>query len=144
MTAQAEFVNKSFEQVFDSFRKTTEATVQMQQELFRQWTALWPGFPKPQAWTEQFQSFQKEWSQALTELTRKYQEAWQRQYSASMESLEKAFQSAGTKDAGEFRQKMLELWQKSFDCLKDVAQNQMRSFQAAVEKWIELGKKANP
>jgi hypothetical protein len=144
MTTQTGFAYKSLEEVFDSFRKTTEATVQMQQELVRQWTALWPTLPKPQAWAEQFQGFQKEWSQALTELTRKYQEAWQRHYSASMESLEKAFQSAGAKDAGEFRQKMMELWQKSFDCLKDVAQNQMRSFQAAVEKWIELAKKANP
>jgi len=143
MTAHLEFVNKTFEQVFENFRKTTEATVQMQQELFRQWTAFWPGFPKPQPWTEQFQKFQKEWSQALSGLTHKYQESWERQYKASMDSLEKAFQLTEAKDAEEFRQKMMELWQKSFDCLKDVAQTQMRNFQAAVEKWMELAKKAN-
>jgi hypothetical protein len=142
MVAQMEFVNKSFEQVFDGFRKATEATVQMQQEMFRQWTAYWPGFPKPQPRSEQCQKFQKEWAQALTELTQKYQEAWERQYKASMDSLEKAFQLAEAKDAEEFRQKMTELWQKSFDCLKDVSQTQLRNFQAAVEKWLELAKKA--
>jgi len=143
MAAQMEFVNKTFEHVFENFRKATEAAGQMQQELFRQWSAYWPGFPKAQP-TEQIKHFQMEWSQAFTELTRKYQESWDRQYKAGMESLEKAFQLTEVKDAEGFRQKMMELWQKSFDCLKDVAQTQMQNFQAAVEKWIALAKKVEP
>jgi hypothetical protein len=112
--------------------------------LFRQWTALWPSVPKAQPWAEQFQKVQKEWTQASSALTRKYQDSWERQYKAGIESLEKAFQAGQAGDAQEFRAKMLELWQKSFDCLRDVAQTQIQNFQAAVEKWMELAKKANP
>src|SRR5262249_26134615 len=43
MTAQTEFVSKAFDDMFENFRKATESTLQMQQDLFRQWTA---GFPK--------------------------------------------------------------------------------------------------
>jgi hypothetical protein len=144
MTAQMEFVSKGFDQVFENFRKATESTLQMQQDLVRQWTSFWPAFPKPiPPMAEQFQTFQKEWNQTTAELTRKYLATWERQYKEGVESLEKACQLATAKDSAEFRQKVLELWQKSFDCLKELAQAQTHNFQAAIEKWIELGKKAN-
>jgi len=142
MATQMEFVNKTFDQVLDNFRKTTEATMQMQQDLFRQWTAFWPNMHTTQPWPEHLQKFQKDWSQALTSLTQKYKESWERQCENSMESLQKAFQFTETKDSEEFRKKVMELWQKSFDCLKDVAQVQMRNFESAVEKWMELAKAA--
>lgn len=143
MPVQTEFVNKTFEHAFDTFRKATDATLQMQQDLLRQWSTFWPGFPKPQP-TEQVQQFQKDWSQAITELTRKYLDSWDRQYKAGLESLEKAFQVAEAKDAEGIRENMKELWQKSFDCLKNVAQIQMQTFQTGVEKWLELAKKTRP
>jgi len=143
MPAQMEFVNKTFDHAFDSFRKATEATVQMQQDLFHQWSSFWPGFPKPQL-TEQCQQFHKEWSQAIAELTRKYLDSFDQQYKAGTESLKKAFQLTEAKDSQEFRQNMLDLWQKSFDCLKNGAQIQMQTFEAGVEKWLELVKKAKP
>jgi hypothetical protein len=145
MTAQAEFVGQAFDQVFESFKKATESTLQMQHDLFRQWTALWPGFPKtPPSWAEQAQKFHKDWSQAMTELVQKYQQAWDRQYKAGMQTLEEAFRLAEAKDPEELRKKTVELWQKSFDCLKELAQAQVRDFQTAIEKWMELAKKANP
>src|SRR6266540_6386733 len=116
MTAQMEFVNKGFDQVFENFRKATESTLQLQQDLFRQWTTFWPAFPKLQpSVPEQFKQFQKDWTQGTTELTHKYLETWERQYKEGVESLEKAFHLATAKDPAEFRQKVLELWQKSFD-----------------------------
>ena len=145
MTAQTEFMTKAYEQVFEGFRKTAESAVQMQHELFRQWTAAWPGFPKPQGISaEQVQNFQKEWTLAMAELTRKYQELWDRQYKAGLESVEGAWRLSEAKNSDELRLKMTELWQKSFDSLKDLAQIQMRNFQTAVEKWMELARKTNP
>jgi hypothetical protein len=145
MTGQTEFASKAFDQVFDCFRKATESTLQVQQDLFRQWTASWPGFPKVQfPLVEQFQQFQKEWTQATADLTRKYLEVWERQYQAGVESLHGAFRAGEAKDPAEFRQKMMELWQKSFNCLKELAEAQMRNAQSAVEKWMEVAKKATP
>jgi hypothetical protein len=142
-TAQTEFVTKAFDRVFDTYREATELTLKMQQDLFRKWTTAWPGFPKVQpAWTEKIQQFQKEWTQATEEMTRKYLETWDRQYKAGVESLEGAFRVAEAKEPAELRQKTLELWQKTFDSLKELAQAQLQNFQTAVEKWTALAKKA--
>jgi len=142
MVAQTEFVTKAFDQVYDNFRKATESTLHMQQDLFRQWITFWPSFPKLQPpWFEQVQHFQKEWTQANAELTKKYLEAWDRQYKIGVESLEGALRLAEAKDPAEMRQQVLGLWQKSFDCLKDLAQAQVQNFQGGVEKWVDMVKK---
>jgi len=145
MAGQTEAVSKAFEQVFEDFRKITESTVKVQQDLLHQWTAMWPGCLKPLALTtDQLNPFQKEWTQALRELTGKYEEVWDQQYKAAMKSLEGALRLSEAKGSTELRQEMVQLWQKSFDCLKDLAQTQMQNFKTAVEKWMELAKKANP
>jgi hypothetical protein len=145
MATQTEFVGKAFDQVYESFRGAAESTLQMQQELFKQWTGAWSIFPTVQSpWNEQVQKFQKDWTQATGEMTRKYLEAWERQYKTGVESLEGVFKLTQTKDPAEVRQKVLELWQKSFDCLKELAQAQMDNFQAAAEKWAAMAKKGNP
>lgn len=147
MPVQMEFPTKPFDQMFETVRKAAESTLEIQQNLFRQWTTAWPGalnpIPKVQPpGIEQFQQFCKEWTQATTEVTRKNLEIFERQYKAGLELLETAFQPGGVKDPAEQRQKVTELWQKSFECLKELAETQMKSFQSAVEKWMELVKKA--
>jgi hypothetical protein len=144
MTVQTEFATKTFDQVFDCFRKATESTLQVQQDLFRQWTSSWPGFPKVLPVPEQCQQFPKQWTQATAELTRKYMEIWDRQYKAGVEALEGAFKLGEAKDPVELRQKVMDLWQKSFACLKELAETQARNFQTAIEKWMEVAKKTSP
>jgi hypothetical protein len=144
MIAQTEFVTKAFDRVYDDFRKATEATLQIQQDLFRHWVTFWPNFPKNQPnWVGQFQQFQKNWTQANAEMMHKYLEAWDKQYKAGVESLEGALRLAEAKDPGELRQQILGLWHKTFDCLKDLAQGQVQNFQTTVEKWMEMVKKGN-
>lgn len=138
MNAQAEFVNKAFDQTFECFRKATESTLHMQQEFFRQCFAGWPQPPAaPTALAERFQKYQKEWSKAAAEFSRKRQESWERQYQSAMQALDEAFRLGEAKDAAELRQKTEELWRKSFDTLKEVTQAQMKDFQEAVTKWVE-------
>jgi hypothetical protein len=149
MPVQMEFSTKPFDQMFETFRKAAESTLEAQQNLFRQWTIAWPQwatgqpFPKLQPpWFEQFEQYCKEWTQATGDVTRKNLEICERQYKAGLEYLENAFKVGETKDPAELRKKMEELWQKSFECLKELAETQMKSFQAAVEKWMDLVKKA--
>jgi len=144
-TAQAEFVGKACDQVFENFKKATESTLKLQQKLLRQWCIFWPEYPKPlPSSVEQLQQSYTEWMQTQGELTRQYRESWERRHKASMESLEKFMRLAEAKDPEEFREKVLELWQKSFDFLKDFAQTQTQAFQTAIEKWMEVAKKAKP
>ena len=45
-----------FTQVYENFRRATEATLQMQQEMFKTWINLWPVTPaSPTFWGEQVQ-----------------------------------------------------------------------------------------
>ena len=62
----------------------------------------------------------------MTELTRKYVELWERHYKAGVESLEEALQLPEAKDPEELQQKLTELWRKSFESLKELAQAQVR------------------
>jgi len=141
MTAQAECVTKTFEDMFESFKKATEFTLQMQQEMFK----MWPGFAKPPSTpADQFKGLYQEWLRGLQELAKNYQEMWERQYKTGLESLESAFEVVSTKDPTELHEKLVELWQKSFNSLKELTQSQMKHFQEVIEKGMEWAKKAKP
>jgi hypothetical protein len=128
-----------FEDVFENLRKATDATVQAQQDTFQKWVSLWAGVPpSPSAWGEQVQKLQKKWNQTAAELLKKQRESLEAQFSAGLRNLEETFKLAETKDPEEFRAKTLELWNKTFDYLRQTAEAQLRDFQAAMEKWTEI------
>jgi hypothetical protein len=134
-----------FDQVFDNFRKATESTLQAQQDLFRQWMSQWPMFPvAPTAAsnatgvTEQVRNFQKQWTDSVTALMTRHCEALDTQYRAGIKTIEDALRTTEARSPEEFRKLTEELWRKSFEVLKQTIENQIRDFQAAVEKWSEL------
>jgi hypothetical protein len=132
-----------FDQVFDNFRKATETTLQAQQDLFRQWVSQWPSFPMTPAapstgLSEQVRTFQKQWTDSVTALMTKHCEALDAQYRAGIKTIEDALRTTEAKSPEEFRKLTEELWRKSFEVLRQTIENQIRDFQAAVEKWSEL------
>lgn len=57
------------DQMFDTVRKATDATLQMQKEMFTRWTSFWPSLsPSPTNWAEEAQKYQKKWTDAVAEL----------------------------------------------------------------------------
>ena len=132
-----------FDQVFDNFRKATETTLQAQQDLFRQWVSQWPSFPMASAMPssgvpEKVRTFQKQWTDSVTTLMTKHCEALDAQYRAGIKTIEDALRTTEAKSPEEFRKLTEELWRKSFEVLRQTIENQIRDFQAAVEKWSEL------
>lgn len=127
-----------FDQVFDSMRKATEETVQMQQEMFKKWLSLWPGFPLPASWTEQVQEIQKKWVEAANDMLRRQREAMQGQFDAGLQNIEKAFQLCEAKTGEELRTKTIELWQKCFQSLRQAFEAQVRESQATMKKVLEM------
>jgi hypothetical protein len=126
-----------FEQVFETLRKTTEITLQAQQELFKKWTSLWPGVAaSPMAFAEP-QKYQQAWAEVVGELIKRQRETLEAQFKAGLQSIEDAFQIAQAKDPEEVRTKTLQLWQKTFDSLRQLYEAQVRDFQAAAAKWTE-------
>jgi hypothetical protein len=131
-----------YDQVLDNFRKAAESTMQLQQELFRNWTQQWtqvPGvMPNPAAGlADQMRGYQKQWTAALSDMMSKHRETLDTQYRAGIRTIEEAFRVGEAKDPEQFRRLTEELWRQSFDCLKTMVEAQMRDFQTASEKAME-------
>src|SRR5262245_4073605 len=134
--------------VLESMGKITGATVDMQQEMFKKWFSLWPGFPPvpgfPAAWGEQAVPFQKKWAEVVGEIIRRQRETVEAQFKAGQQNIEKAFQLSEAKSPEEYRAKTIEFWQKCIESIRQASEAQIRDFQVAVEKWYELMSPAFP
>jgi hypothetical protein len=143
MTTETESVTGLFEEVFDNMRKTAEANLEMQQELFRQWTAKWPGFPQPQnAWVERVQKAQKDWAKTVKEVLSRHREVLDEQYRLALDSLDDAFRVAQSSDPQEFAKRCESLCRKSLEVLRDAAELQAKEIQKAFTKWVDLATKS--
>src|SRR5437868_315334 len=122
-----------FEQVFENLRTATEANMQMQQELMKKWVALWPGMPPAaNGGADQVVKAQKKWVEFVAELVKKQREVLETQFSSGMKNIEEAFRLGEVKDPEELRAKTIELWQKTFEWMRQSYEAQMRDFQAAI------------
>jgi hypothetical protein len=127
-----------FDQAFESLRKATESSIALQQEMFRKWMSLWPAIPVSTFPFSELQKFQKKWVEVVGELLKKKNESLEAQFKAGLQNIEDAFRLTEIKDPEVLRAKMVELWQKTFDYLRQASETQMRDFQNAVSKWAEL------
>jgi hypothetical protein len=128
-----------YEDVFKNLRKATEASLKMQQEALHQWTKLWPGLPSPQTvWIDKFRDFQRQWANTVADLARKHRDTLNRQYQVTLESLEEALRVGESSDPEEFRKRTEQFCRKSLDCMREVAEEQMKEFQEALSTWSDL------
>jgi len=128
-----------FEQVGESLRKATEVTAQVQQEMFRRWLSLWPGFPvagHPQE-PNQLQRFQQQWGEEIKEAIKRQRDLAETQFKAGVQIIEKSFQVGEVKTPEELRARAIELWRQCFDSLRQTYESQAREFQTWMEKWID-------
>lgn len=143
MTTQTETISNVFERVFESMRKAAEANLEMQQELFRQWGASWPGFPPPQTtWLERAQKFQKEWAKTVKELLSRHREVLDEQYNLALESLDEAFRVLQSTDPQEYAKRCEALCRKSLDVMREAGELQVKETQEALNKLVALAVKA--
>jgi hypothetical protein len=127
------------EPVFEALRRATEFNIQLQQEVFKRWFSLGPGkVAPPNGAAEQIGKVKEEWSAFTAELVKKQRGALESQFSAGLEIVEEAVHLAEAKDPEELRVKTIELWQKAFDCQRQLYEGQMRDVQDVVPKWTDL------
>jgi hypothetical protein len=128
-----------FEQTFETLRRATDATLQIQQEAFRKWVNLWPSMPvAPPAWGDQFPRAQKQWTEFVAELVKKQRQVFETQFNAGLKGIEEACRLAEARNPEELRALAVELWKKSFDSVREAFEAQMKALQAAVSKWTDL------
>lgn len=132
-----------FEQLLDDFRRATESTMRLQQQMLDYWTRQWgqmpaPGSPAAQTpWSDQFQAFQKQWSASVLDLLKKHRETLDAQYDAGLRTIEDAFKLGEARDPDQLRRLTESLWRHSFDALKTVAEEQVKELETAGRKWIQ-------
>ena len=103
MTTETKSVKGLFEEVFENVQKTAQANIEMQQELFRKWTAGWPGVPQPQAnYVEKAKQFQKDWAKTVKELLNKHRDVFDERYQLAVDSLDEAFRVAQSSNPQEY------------------------------------------
>jgi hypothetical protein len=133
-----------FAQLFESFRRASEATMQAQQDLFRQWVQQWPSMPMSSPGTagEWSEAVQKRWLDSAKDTLNKQRELLDTSYRSGIDVIEQSFRVGEAKSPEEYRRVVEDLWRKLSDTFKQQSESQFREFQGAAEKWFELARKA--
>jgi hypothetical protein len=134
-----------FDQVVDTFRKAIDSSMQIQQEMFRQFVQQWsqvPGVPTPGSmlannWADQVHTIQRKWAQTITDLLNRHREVLDAQYRAGIRTIEDAFRVGEAKNPEQFRKLTEELWRQTFDSMKTVIESQMLDLQTVTQKGLE-------
>jgi hypothetical protein len=133
-----------FAQLFESFRRASEASMQAQQDLFRQWVQQWPSMPvsSPGTAGEWSEAVQKRWLESAKEALNKQRELLDFRYRTGIEMIEQSFRVGEAKSPEEYRRLVEDLWRKLSDNFKQHSESQFRDFQGAAERWFELARNA--
>lgn len=140
-----------YEQVLEQMRKATETSLKMQQDALQQWTSLWPGFPGlsaaksapgvPEAqavWLDKVLEFQRQWSNAVSDLAHKHRNTVDRQYQAALESLDEALRVGESSSPEEYRRRIEQFCRKALECMREASEAQMKEYHEAMNKLSEL------
>jgi phage-related tail protein len=128
-----------YEQALDNMRKAAESSLKMQQDAMQQWTTLWPGFSSPQAvWLDKIKDFQRQWTNAVSDMAHKHRTTLDRQYQAALESLEEALRTGESSNPEEYRRRVEQFCRKSLECMREASEAQMKEYHDAINKMTEL------
>jgi hypothetical protein len=132
-----------FDQVFESFRKASESSLQMQQDMFKQWSQQWlSGAPSGGASTEWGGAFQKRWLELVVDALSKQRESLDAMYRSGIQVLEQTLRLSEIKSPEDYRRVAEDVLRKSYETFKDQSEAQFREFQKMVEKSFDMAHKA--
>ena len=126
-----------FEEAFDNLRKVTDVAFWTQQEMLKKCIGLWPVVPFP-AGLGVARKYRKESLEIIGELLKKQRESAEAQFSESLRTVEEIFHLSEVEDPEEFRTKVVDIWQKSYDSLRHLYEARVNDFLTAVAKEVEL------
>jgi hypothetical protein len=128
------------DQLFESFRKASESSMQMQRDLFQQWSQQWLGGPFTTATnsTEWYRTLQRRWFDLTISVMNKNREALDAAYRSGIEALEQLFRLTDARSAEDTRQILEDFWRKLFDNFKVQSEAQFRDFQEWSAKSFEM------
>jgi hypothetical protein len=128
--------------LFENFRKASESSLEMQQELFKQWTQQWLAMPANATGTSNDwgRTVQKRWAEIALEALHRHREALDSTYKAGIQVVEETFRASDAKSPEDYKRMVEELWRKLFELFKTQSESQFRDFQSWAEKSIDIQK----
>jgi hypothetical protein len=133
-----------FDQMVDGFRKATESSLQIQQEILKQWTQQWlSGQPNMNGGSAEWtRTVQKRWMELTIEMLNKHRMSLDTMYSSGIQAIEQAFRITDAKSSEDYRRIVDDVWRKLFDTLKSQMEAQFRDFQRWSEQSFDIANKA--
>lgn len=133
-----------FDQLFESFRKASESSLQAQQDIFKQWVQQWPSAPMNTAgvsaeWSE---ALQKRWIESSTEALNKHRELLDSTYKSGIQLIQQTFRLTEAKSPEDYHRLVEELWRKLSETFREQSEAQFRELQKAAERWMDMAQKA--
>ena len=130
----------TLDQILESFRRASVSSLQMQQELFKQWTQQWPSAPMNVAGVsiDWVQKLQKRWYEYTTESLNRQRELLDSMYKSVIQVVDQASRLSESKTPEDYRKSSEDLRSKMFETFKEQSDAQMREFQKSAEKWFDV------
>ena len=130
----------TLDQMFESFRRASVSSMQMQQEMFKQWTQQFPSTPLNAAGVsaEWVQKLQKRWMEYTIESLNRHRESLDGMYKSLIQVIEQSSRLSDAKTPEDYRRSTEDLRHKMFETFKDQSEAQLRDFQKSAEKWFDV------
>ena len=122
------------DQLFETFRKASESSLHMQQDMFKHWTQQWTGASSAAGSPEWSRTYQKQ----IIDLLNKQREALDTAFKAGIQLIEQTFRAGEAKSPDEYRRTMEDLWRNLIDTFRTQTESQYREFQKWSEKSFDM------
>jgi hypothetical protein len=129
---------------FESFRRTTESTLQLQRDFFGHWSQQWLSGPLSTAGrsTVWYQSLQRRWFVLTIGVLHKHRQAVDAAYRSGIELFEQICRLTDARSVEDTRKIMEAFWRKLFDVFRVQSETQLRDLQEWSERSLGMVDKA--
>ncbi len=129
-----------YEQLFETFRKSSESWLQMQQDMFKNSMQQFVATPPNGggAATDWNRTFQKRLLELAVEILNKHRESLDATYKSMIQLIEQTSRMSEAKSSEEYRRGVEDLWRKWFEDAKSQSEAQFRDVQTWAGKSLEI------
>jgi len=128
------------DQLFDTFRKASESSLHMQQDMFKYWTQQLSGASNAAGNTGEWS---KNYQKQVVDLLNKQREALDSAFKSGIQLIEQTFRASEAKSPDDYRRTMEDLWRTLIDTFKTQTETQVREFQKWSEKSFDMAQAQN-
>jgi hypothetical protein len=129
-----------YEQLFETYRKTSESWLQMQQDVFKnvmqQWLSATPNASNVA--TDWKRGYQKRWVDLTLEILNRHRQSLESMYGSVIKLFEQSARMSDAKSSDDYRRGLEELWRNWFDTMKSQSETQLRDLQNWAGKSLDI------